>query len=230
MAESAPDTSWAKESSRDDEENAALTSFSAGEGGPASGEDGGGIVAGIESAGADSSGSWSAGADPQVTSGNVFNPSAKRSCVHRFFRFVKFLTVVSSLMLFVGQCVAIFYGPASRVQIVLKLYIMAFCILIIMNEMEWTRLATESKLLVNWMGRGFSYSFVGLVSVEENDVMVKFINISLAGKTQLMFIETVGYMMVGVGVIYFTLGLSCCKSVSDRARLDYTKRRNGETA
>lgn len=221
MAESDPDTSWAKEGGND-EENAALTSSGAGEGGPAASS----TAAAVGGAGtSDASSSWSA--DPQVTS----NPtSSKRSCAHRFFRFVKFLAVVSSLMLFVGQCVAIFYGRASRVQVVLKLYVMAFCILIIMTEMEWTRLATESKLLVNWMGRGFSYSFVGLVSVEENDVMVRFINVSLAGKTQLMFIEAVAYMMVGVGVIYFILGLSCCKSVSDRARLDYTKRRYGETA
>lgn len=222
MAESDPDTSWAKERGND-EENAALTSSGAGEGGPASGSVIGSAGA-ADSSGTNTSSSWSA--DPQVTS----NPSSKRSCAHRFFRFVKFLAVVSSLMLFVGQCIAIFYGRASRVQVVLKLYVMAFCILIIMNEMEWTRLATESKLLVNWMGRGFSYSFVGLVSVEENDVMVRFINVSLAGKTQLMFIEAVSYMMVGVGVIYFVLGLSCCKSVSDRARLDYTKRRYGETA
>ena len=225
MAESTPDTSWAKEGGGD-EENAALTSSDVGEGG-ASGPGGHGTLAGIESAGADAQGgSW---LDPQVTSGKVFNPGAKRSCVHRFFRFVKFITVVSSLMLFIGQCVAIFYGSASRVQIVLKLYIMAFCCLIIMNEMEWTSLATDSRLLTNWMGRGFSYSFVGLVSVEENDVMVKFMDVSLANKTQMMFVEAVGYMMVAVGVIYFTLGLSCCKSVSDRARLDYTKRRNGET-
>ena len=224
MAESSdPDTSWAKEGGND-EENAALTSSGAGEGGPASGSGIGSAGAADSGSGTNTSSSWSA--DPQVTS----NPSSKRSCVHRFFRFVKFLAVVSSLMLFVGQCVAIFYGRASRVQVVLKLYVMAFCVLIIMNEMEWTRLATESKLLVNWMGRGFSYSFVGLVSVEENDVMVRFINVSLAGKTQLMFIETVSYMMVGVGVIYFILGLSCCKSVSDRARLDYTKRRYGETS
>ena len=226
MAEPDPDTSWAKEGGND-EENAALTSSGAGEGGPASRGDGSGIIGSAgaaDSSGTNTSSSWSA--DPQVTS----NPSSKRSCVHRFFRFVKFLAVVSSFMLFVGQCVAIFYGRASRVQVVLKLYVMAFCVLIIMNEMEWTRLATESKLLVNWMGRGFSYSFVGLVSVEENDVMVRFINVSLAGKTQLMFIESVSYMMVGVGVIYFILGLSCCKSVSDRARLDYTKRRYGETS
>lgn len=227
MAESAPDTSWAKEEGQD-EENAALTSAAdVGEGGtPGAGEHGTSAGIHVESAGADGA-SWS---DPQVTSGKVYSPSAKRSCVHRFFRFVKFITVVSSLMLFIGQCVAIFYGPASRVQIVLKLYVMAFCCrLVIMNEMEWTRLATDSRLLTNWMGRGFSYSFVGLVSVEENDVMVKFMDVSLANKTQMMFIEAVGYMMVAVGVIYFTLGVSCCKSVSDRARLDYTKRRNGET-
>ena len=226
MAESAPDTSWAKEEGHD-EENAALTSSDVGEGGApgAGGEHGTSAGINAESGGADG-GSWS---DPQVTSGKVYNPSAKRSCVHRFFRFVKFITVVSSLMLFIGQCVAIFYGRASRVQIVLKLYVMAFCCIIIMNEMEWTRLATDSRLLTNWMGRGFSYSFVGLVSVEENDVMVKFMNVGLANKTQMMFIEAVGYMMVAVGVIYFALGVSCCKSVSDRARLDYTKRRNGET-
>eukprot|EP00561_Arcocellulus_cornucervis_P014695 CAMPEP_0185805624 /NCGR_PEP_ID=MMETSP1322-20130828/3972_1 /TAXON_ID=265543 /ORGANISM="Minutocellus polymorphus, Strain RCC2270" /LENGTH=226 /DNA_ID=CAMNT_0028501673 /DNA_START=1 /DNA_END=678 /DNA_ORIENTATION=- len=223
MAESDPDTSWAKEGGND-EENAALTSSGAGEGGPASGS-GIGSAGTADSSGTNTSSSWSA--DPQVSTSN---PSSKRSSTHRFFRFVKFLAVVSSFMLFVGQCVAIFYGRASHVQVVLKLYVMAFCVLIIMNEMEWTRLATESKLLVNWMGRGFSYSFVGLVSVEENDVMVRFINVSLAGKTQLMFIEAVSYMMVGVGVIYFILGLSCCKSVSDRARLDYTKRRYGETA
>ena len=226
MAESAPDTSWAKEEGQD-EENAALTSSDVGEGGApgACGEHGTSAGIHAESGGADG-GSWS---DPQVTSGKVYNSSAKRSCVHRFFRFVEFITVVSSLMLFIGQCVAIFYGPASRVQIVLKLYVMAFCCIIITNEMEWTRLATDSRLLTNWMGRGFSYSFVGLVSVEENDVMVKFMDVSLANKTQMMFIEAVGYMMVAVGVIYFALGVSCCKSVSDRARLDYTKRRNGET-
>ena len=68
MAESAPDTSWAKEEGHD-EENAALTS-SDGEGGaPGAGGDHG-TSAGIGSAGADGSGgSWSDPQVPQVTSG-----------------------------------------------------------------------------------------------------------------------------------------------------------------
>jgi hypothetical protein len=54
---------------------------------------------------------------------------------------------------------------------------------------------------------GSSYTFIGLLTLE-------FTAAQSEGKVASAFIEAAGYIMIGVGVLYFFLGIACVKRVS----------------
>jgi hypothetical protein len=54
---------------------------------------------------------------------------------------------------------------------------------------------------------GASYTFIGLLTLE-------FTAAQSEGKVASAFIEAAGYIMIGVGVLYFLLGIFCVKRVS----------------
>jgi hypothetical protein len=59
----------------------------------------------------------------------------------------------------------------------------------------------------NSLSAGASYTFIGLLTLE-------FTAAQSEGKVASGFIEAAGYIMIGVGVLYFFLGIACVKRVS----------------
>jgi len=114
----------------------------------------------------------------------------------------------------------------NSVQSILRIYMVATCILVIFIEMEWTSFIRDSNILRNWITRGLLYAFLGLVGMEANDTeepgfassqkdaIVEFVNIS-------------AYIMVGVGVLYYLMGCLCLQMLRDKVVEDYEKRRDG---
>lgn len=149
----------------------------------------------------------------------------KRTCTHRVFRFVKFLAVAAAFAMMIGQFVGIAFHLVNPIQYVLRLYMIGFCVVMILNEMEWISFIYQSPLLSNWVSRGVMYSFVGTIGISQYTMETVEGTYSQGfSHAALIYIQVVAWGMVGIGVIYFLMGVFCCQLVYYRVRKDFDQR------
>lgn len=153
-------------------------------------------------------------------------PSNQRTCSHKMFRLFKFITILIAALLLIAQIVSLVYLPFDGVELLIKLFISSFCLLIMMNELEWWGILKESGLFWNWIPRGYFYCFIGVVSVEENNLKPSSgaLNALPFDYTAALFIETVSWMMFVIGVLYICFGLCCCQVYQTKVRENYKDR------
>ena len=111
-------------------------------------------------------------------------------------------------------------------ELLLKFFVGSFAILIMLIELEGGAMVTGSPILTNWITRGYLYAFVGLVSMEENNVRPTSATLTTLplDYSAALFIETASTMMFVVGCIYAALGLVCGQRLYNKIRSDYKKR------
>jgi hypothetical protein len=157
----------------------------------------------------------------------------KKTCTHRIFRFVKFLAIVAAFAMIIGQLVGIAFKLVGPIQYVLRVYMIGFCIIMILNEMEWISFFYQSSLLSNWISRGVLYSFVGTIGISQytfeapSNANSSTSDAAAGGgfpKAALLYIQVVAWGMVAIGIIYFLLGIFCCQLVYQNVRKDYEQR------
>mmetsp|Transcript_12655 Transcript_12655/g.17960 ORF Transcript_12655/g.17960 Transcript_12655/m.17960 type:complete len:235 (+) Transcript_12655:2897-3601(+) len=171
-----------------------------------------------------------AGETPPRTRGDVHDElddqlNPKRNALHRFFNFIRFITIFSASNMLLGQFIGIAFDAVGPIQYVLRIYVILLCCLTILNELEWTNLTLSSALLKIWISRGLIYGFVGVLGLEENDVSPHTKNMSMVGRTAaLNYIKVVAWMMVACGILYTVMGILCLQIVSDKIRENYQGR------
>lgn len=154
-------------------------------------------------------------------------PSSKRTYVHRVYRLFKFINILMSLLLVIAQVVSVVYLPFDGIELVLKIFLSSFSVLVILNELELWEVLRSSPLLKNWIPRGYFYAFIGMVSLEENNIKPKEgsdLTTIPVDYTAAMFIETASWMMVGLGVCYVIFGLCCGQRYLYKVKDDYSER------
>lgn len=122
---------------------------------------------------------------------------------------------------------SVVYLPFTSLELLLKFFLGSFSILIVLIELEWGgKLITGSALLTNWISRGYFYAFVGLVSLEENNLQPTTASLSTLpfDYSAALFIETSSTMMLVVGCCYSAFGLCCGQRYMNKVRSDYKKR------
>jgi len=90
----------------------------------------------------------------------------------------------------------------------------------------------KSKFFQNWISRGFLYTFLGVVAIEQRYAMIAdgsihdleteklpifYFNVEWAS----FFIEISSWWMIGMGSVYFLLGICCMKVIRNRCREQY---------
>lgn len=151
----------------------------------------------------------------------------RRCCLHRFFILFSFVTIGSALNMFLSQIGGIAYEGVGLIQYILRVYVMMFCALVVANELEWTKFTRESMLLNLWVSRGILYAFVGVLvlGLEQNNMPLHNQTASLSGRqAALRYIVVVAWMMVGCGICYCLMGISCLQMVCNKMRTNYRKR------
>ena len=87
----------------------------------------------------------------------------------------------------------------------------------------------------NWILRGFIYSFIGLIGLEQ-DLAMKVEDIA-AGTTSvfgpdigtlfaMLFVSITTWIIIGVGALYAVLGLLCMQGWNERMEKDHTEKVN----
>jgi hypothetical protein len=127
----------------------------------------------------------------------------------------------------IGQLIGIAYEADGPIQYVLRIYVVALCVLIIFNELEWTKWTKDSTLLRFWPTRGCVYIFVGVLGLEENDaspVRAGGIAGAVGRRAATQYILVVAWMMIVMGALYTILGLFCGQIVLNKMREDFERR------
>lgn len=110
----------------------------------------------------------------------------------------------------------------STVQGVIRFYVIALCVVVIMNELEYTQFIQESAILRVWITRGLLYAFIGLIAMEETETEDPGKNMSVFWRdAAFQFIEVVAFIMVANGLLYYAMGCMCVQIVRNRVVEEY---------
>lgn len=151
----------------------------------------------------------------------------RRHAVHRFFNTVSAFTMFAAFNMGLGQIIGLAYESDGPIQYILRIYVIALSLLVILNELEWSKWTKDSTLLMFWPTRGCIYFFIGVLGLEENDAAPSRsagMAASAGRATARKYTSVVAYMMIAVGVFYALLGIFCGQIVLNRLRDDYQKR------
>lgn len=88
-------------------------------------------------------------------------------------------------------------------------------------------------IIQNWVLRGFLYSFIGLIGMEQ-DLAIRVEEISAGSASVLgpdfltlfamLFINITAWTMISVGILYIVLGMFCLQGLYERIEKDYREK------
>lgn len=143
---------------------------------------------------------------------------------HMFFVAISTLSIAVLACMSVSQIILLSKKKVPFLQFSLRLYILIFCLVFILVELDWPPGIMKSLPTNNWLMRGWLYSFLGLVGMEEAfAVLVSESSSSniLASDLVSIFIQVSSWGMVSIGTLYFGLGLLCMRGLKEKVRTDY---------
>mmetsp|Transcript_31568 Transcript_31568/g.65945 ORF Transcript_31568/g.65945 Transcript_31568/m.65945 type:complete len:209 (-) Transcript_31568:853-1479(-) len=148
----------------------------------------------------------------------------RRKCLQTNVMTVSFLAGVFLSLMCIGQIVGMVFQDIGPISYILRFYTMILCFLGILVELEWTKFVTKSTILNNWISRGFFYSFIGVLGLQEND------SASLRDENRpgdaiaLNYVKVVAWLMISIGLLYSSMGISCLQFFYNRQRTEYKRR------
>jgi len=140
------------------------------------------------------------------------------------FHLIEGIAVIAFLCIVTIQALPLFLTSVRNIGILelgLKAYISFFCLLFIMVELDvpigWLR---DSSLLSIYFSRGFIYSFVGLICLEQSfSERVKDVIYHAKDDFHVawvpLFMQISSSFVLGIGMLYMLLGTCCLKRLRD---------------
>ena len=141
-----------------------------------------------------------------------------------FFASITTLSIIVLACMSISQIILLSKKHLPFLQFSLRLYILIFCLVFMLVEMDWPPQIMRNLPTNNWLMRGWIYSFLGLVGMEEAfAVLVSDSSTSniLGSDLISIFVQLSSWGMVVIGVLYFVLGLLFMRSLKEKVRKDY---------
>lgn len=141
-----------------------------------------------------------------------------------FFASVTTLSIIVLACMSISQIILLSKKHLPFLQFSLRLYILIFCLIFLLVELDWPPQIMRNLPTNNWLMRGWIYSFLGLVGMEEAfAVLVSDSSTSniLGSDLISIFVQLSSWGMVVIGVVYFVLGLLFMRSLKEKVRKDY---------
>lgn len=144
-----------------------------------------------------------------------------------FFRLVAGVTVLASLGLLVTQLLPLIFGGIQSqgyFDLALKVYVALFCLLFLLVEFDApVPVIRNSFLLQAYLSRGFIYSFLGLICLQEAySERVKEIVSTHADEFHVawasLFMQISSWLIFACGIFYMFMGICCLKRLRDKLR------------
>jgi hypothetical protein len=96
-----------------------------------------------------------------------------------------------------------------------------------------SRIPFLNGIIQNWILRGFLYSFIGLIGMEQ-DLAIRVEEISAGSASVLgpdfltlfamLFINITAWTIIGVGILYMLLGIVCMQGLYDRLEKEHREK------
>ena len=101
-------------------------------------------------------------------------------------------------------------------------YVIALCVIVILNELEYTKFISDSAIFQVWITRGLFYAFIGVIAMEGTESEDPGKNASSIWRdTAFQFIDVVAYVMVAFGILYYAMGCMCIHLIRSRVLREY---------
>ena len=148
----------------------------------------------------------------------------RRKCLHSHVVTVSAIAGLSLFVMGIGQFVGFVLNEMGPISYVLRIYVIVLCSLGILAELEWTALG-NSTILKIWITRGLFYGFIGVLGLQQNDTASLRDQNRPGDHVAVVFTKVVAWIMIGVGALYFVMGITCMQIIYNRQREDYTTRK-----
>lgn len=170
------------------------------------------------------------------------NQRIRRTFTHNVSLLLNLVTCGAALNIALGQVLGMVMQSVGWVEFVVRIYEIFFSLLVILNELQWTKVIQESPVLSSFTYRGILYTFVGILGVMMNDIGMNAYrqsqwseygsyannNITIYIPTQEqaleLYIRVVSWSMVVFGVIYTAMGLLRVQEKVERHKEEYKMR------
>lgn len=93
-----------------------------------------------------------------------------RAPLHKFFVVYSIIAGLTGINNLLAQLIALSIPGNYQIDVMLRLYMIAFFAVVLLNELEVNQPLRESFVLSNWISRGVIYSFLGLLGQHLFDV------------------------------------------------------------
>jgi len=101
---------------------------------------------------------------------------------------------------------------------IISVYLLIMLFTAVIVELEWTLFIAESKLLIFWISRGMIYVFIGVLSLNQNQLY------GTKNPFGESFVNVLSYMMMSCGIGYTVMGTLCLQVFLNRCRFDFKAR------
>lgn len=168
--------------------------------------------------------------DSKITAALETKPHMpKRICCLEFFRIFSGVVVTAFLGLLVTQIIPLWLGGVKSqtyFDLALKGYVTLFCLVFILVEVNAPLpFLRDSDLLQTFLSRGFIYSFLGLICLQEaySDRVKDMVSAHASNGSDefhvawaSLFMEISSWIMFSSGVFYMLMGICCLKKTRDK--------------
>jgi uncharacterized membrane protein HdeD (DUF308 family) len=179
---------------------------------------------------------------PQVLPDDPDSYYHRRTCLHNTSLLLNMATIGASIMLAVGQIWGMFVVNVPFLEHVVRLYLIGWCLLIVLIELQWTSFVRNSTVLSHWIPRGLLYTFLGVVSTLLSDIgndnyyknrmnryagynnesiTIYFPSHELAVET---YVVCASVSIFVLGCVYILLGVFCLERAAKKQQQDYSER------
>ena len=144
----------------------------------------------------------------------------QRSIWHVTFDFIRIVAVVANFMMLAQQLLplVLLKEKSTLLQNAVRAYMIIFCVSFIVLELRVPLLRRIAMPNSNWILKGFMYSFIGLIGMEQ-DLALKVEDIA-AGTSSLLspdygtliatlFLTLTTWIMICIGALYTLMGVLC---------------------
>lgn len=112
------------------------------------------------------------------------------------------------------------------IQHILRVYVLVFCTMFLLAELQFDQFLKLVPPMKNWIYRGFLYSFVGIIGIEESYAALAEEyprKPSFQEEMVSLFLRITSYAMFAVGLLYIAMGLLCLKGVWEKLKDSYNE-------
>lgn len=148
----------------------------------------------------------------------------RRSWLNHFCKALGYVTALVALIIGVLEVCGFFWLKMTIIENILSAYLILFCILIILTELNLFNVAQESKILNLWPLRGLFYVFVGILGLNAINTAVLVQGAELERGLFQKLLVVFSSIMIGIGALYVILGLLCIQMINDKMEADYQDR------